>query len=171
MCLHIVCLSGILCLHRPDLHLFCVNSCWDWCRTINRCKLKHQHTEKGDLRDPLSHLHQALAPGCTCIKQTAWLKSQPEILKMGQMLPPSWLNQFSLLKNETQPEAQGEDVLLRACVLPCLPWNDFSVNDVWLALPALALTRLLPFILFLKKKRKGSRCCWKILLPQFFNEI
>lgn len=24
--LRIVCLSGMLCLHRPDLHLFCVNS-------------------------------------------------------------------------------------------------------------------------------------------------
>lgn len=52
------------------------------------------------------------------MKQTAWLKAQPEIVTMGQMLPFSWLNQLSLTKNETQPEGQGEDVLLRVCVLP-----------------------------------------------------
>lgn len=40
------------------------------------------------------------------------------------MLPPRWIKQFSLLKNETQPEAWGEEVLQRACVLPCLPLND-----------------------------------------------
>lgn len=80
------------------------------------------------------------------MKQTACLKTQPEIVKMGQMLPFAWLNQFSLLKNETQPEGQGEDVLLRACVLPCLPWKDFGVSDAWLATTALAPTRILPFL-------------------------
>lgn len=62
------------------------------------------------------------------MKQTAWLKAQPEIVKMGQMLPFSWLNQLSLTKNETQPEGQGEDVLLRVCVVPSLPWIDFGVS-------------------------------------------
>lgn len=168
MCLHIVCLSGILCLHRPDLHLFCVNSCWGCCRAINRRKLKRQHGEKGALGDPLSHLHQALAPGCTCIKQTACLKSQPEILNMGQMLPPSRLKQFSLLKKWNTARGTGRG---RACVLPCLPWNGFGVNDVWVALPAIEPTRLLLFILLLKKEKKAADAAEKILLPQFLNEI
>lgn len=34
VCLHRVCLPGIFCLHGPDLHLFCVNSCWAWCSVI-----------------------------------------------------------------------------------------------------------------------------------------
>lgn len=116
--------------------------------------------EKGALGDPFSLLNQTLAPGCTCIKQTAWFKTQPEIVKMGQMLPFSWLNQFSLLKSETQTEGQVEDVLSRVCVLSCLPWNGFGVCDPWLAIPALAPSRILPFLWLFKNKRNGSRC-WK----------
>lgn len=72
-CLQIVCLPGIFCLHRPDLHLFCVNSCWAW-----RWVIKHWTPSPGLAETPLSpHLHHCLAPRL-CLQKTngtfEWLK-------------------------------------------------------------------------------------------------
>lgn len=164
-CLHIVCLSGILCLHRPDLHPFCVNSCWDRCRVINHHKLKQQHVEKGALRDPLALKSDACSRLHLCetnclVESSAW--NSKNGANVAFFLVKSI---FSYQKWDTARGAGWGCAFEGVCfALPTLEW-------FWCkATPALAAARILPFLWLFKNKEMAGDA-EKTLLSQLFNEI